>query len=215
MKKILKYWYLPLIVLVMIFVYVINNSSNNDNVYASNNVEAKEEKDEDKNVLVPKYYVDIKGEVKNPGIYEVNSGTRINDVIKLSGGLTKNADVSIINLSKKVTDEMVIKIYSKKEVSDAKNSINKEPEVIEIIKEIEKECVCPVTSDTNKSKDGNVNINIATKEELMTIPRIGESKADAIIEYRNSKKFENIDEIKNIPGIGDKLFESIKEYIET
>ena len=215
MKKILKYWYLPLIVLVMIFVYVINNSSNNDNVYASNNVEAKEEKDEDKNVLVSKYYVDIKGEVKNPGIYEVNSGTRINDVIKLSGGLTKNADVSIINLSKKVTDEMVIKIYSKKEVSDAKNSISKEPEVIEIIKEIEKECVCPVTSDTNKSKDGNVNINIATKEELMTIPRIGESKADAIIEYRNSKKFENIDEIKNVPGIGDKLFESIKEYIET
>ena len=137
MKKILKYWYLPLIVLVMIFVYVINNSSNNDNVYASNNVEAKEEKDEDKNVLVSKYYVDIKGEVKNPGIYEVNSGTRINDVIKLSGGLTKNADVSIINLSKKVTDEMVIKIYSKKEVSDAKNSISKEPEVIEIIKEIE------------------------------------------------------------------------------
>ena len=124
MKKILKYWYLPLIVLVMIFVYVINNSSNNDNVYASNNVEAKEEKDEDKNVLVSKYYVDIKGEVKNPGIYEVNSGTRINDVIKLSGGLTKNADVSIINLSKKVTDEMVIKIYSKKEVSDAKNSIS-------------------------------------------------------------------------------------------
>ena len=217
MKKILKYWYLPLIVLVMIFVYVINNSSNNDNVYASNNVEAKEEKDEDKNVLVSKYYVDIKGEVKNPGIYEVNSGTRINEVIKLSGGLTKNADVSIINLSKKVTDEMVIKIYSKKEVSDAKNSISKEPEVIEIIKEIEKECVCPVTSDinTNKSKDGNVNINIATKEELMTIPRIGESKADAIIEYRNSKKFENIDEIKNIPGIGEKLFESIKEYIET
>ena len=64
MKKILKYWYLPLIVLVMIFVYVINNSSNNDNVYASNNVEAKEEKDEDKNVLVSKYYVDINGDIE-------------------------------------------------------------------------------------------------------------------------------------------------------
>lgn len=217
MKNFLKYWYLPLIVLVMIFVYVINNSSNNDNVYASNGVEANEKKDEDKNVLVSKYYVDIKGEVKNPGIYEVSSDARINDVIKLSGGLTKNADVSIINLSKKVMDEMVIKIYSKKEVSDAKNSINKEPEVIEIIKEIEKECVCPVSSDTNtnNSKDGKININTATKEELMTIPRIGESKADIIIEYRNNKKFENIDEIKNISGIGDKLFESIKEYIET
>ena len=72
MKNFLKYWYLPLIVLVMIFVYVINNSSNNDNVYASNGVEAKEKKDEDKNILVSKYYVDIKGEVKNPGIYEVS-----------------------------------------------------------------------------------------------------------------------------------------------
>lgn len=219
MKKILKYWYLPLIVLVMVFVYVINSNSSNDSVYVSSNEEVVEKKEDIDNGNVSKYYVDIKGEVKNPGIYEVSVGSRINDVINISGGLTKNADVSIINLSKKVTDEMVIKIYSKKEVSDAKNSINKEPEVIEIIKEIEKECICPVStydsSNDSNSNVGKININTATKDELMTIPKIGESKADAIIEYRNNKKFENIDEIKNISGIGDKVFESIKEYIES
>ena len=217
MKQILKYWYLPLIVIIMVFVYIVNNNISNNSSYSSNNIDESIVANEDEEKSITKYYVDIKGEVNNPGIYEVSSGSRINDVIKLSGGLTKNADVSIINLSKKVTDEMVIKIYSKKEVSDAKNSISKEPEVIEIIKEIEKECICPISSETSSenSKDGKININTASKEELITIPRIGESKADAIIEYRNNKKFENIDEIKNISGIGDKVFESIKEYIET
>lgn len=191
-------------------------------------VENKEEKE------VEMYYVDIKGEVINPGVYEVESNSRIIDVIEMSGGLTENSDISLLNLSKKVTDEMNITIYSKDEVKKAKDSLTKEPEVIEIIKEIEKECICPSINDVcindNMSVvEGNdkaviednvvdnkeimININTASIEELMTIPKIGESKAKSIIEYRDKSKFNTIDDIKNVSGIGEKLFDSIKENI--
>lgn len=172
----------------------------------------KEEKTE-----ISDYYVDIKGEVLNPGVYKVDSNMRIIDVIKLAGGLTDNADISLLNLSKKIIDEMNIKIYSKKEVTNAKSKINS-PTVIEIIKEIEKECVCIDENDAcindNNETSNLININTATKEELMTLSGIGESKANSIIEYRNNKTFESIEEIKEVSGIGDSVFDKIKDYIE-
>ena len=135
-------------------------------------------------------------------------------------------------LSKKVTDEMYIKIYSKKEVEDARNRVlNKEPTVIEVIKEIEKECVCPDvnndacinnsdnnTFDLNVSNENSnenvlVNINTASKSELMTIKGIGDKKAEKIIEYRTSNKFLKIEDIMNVSGIGEAMFEKIKNYI--
>ena len=141
--------------------------------------------------------------------------------------------IELNNLSKKVTDEMYIKIYSKKEVEDARNRVlNKEPTVIEVIKEIEKECVCPDVnndacinnSDNNNTFDLNVsnensnenvfvNINTASKSELMTIKGIGDKKAEKIIEYRTSNKFLKIEDIMNVSGIGEAMFEKIKNYI--
>lgn len=173
------------------------------------------------------YYVDIKGEVINPGVYEVDSNDRIINVIEKAGGLTEDADTSLLNLSKKIEDEMNIKIYSKKEVKVAIESLEEEPTVIEIIKEVEKECVCPSVNDaciteyeeeveeTDKVEELSdlVNINTATKEELMNITGIGESKANSIIEYRTTTIFTSIEDIKNVSGIGDSLFETIKEYI--
>lgn len=246
MKEIFKkYWYIIIIVLCVISLFYIFIKNNNNNNYEI--VEFEESINEKKRVddaLVSSYYVDIKGEVLNPGVYEVSANSRIINVINKAGGLTKNADVSLLNLSKKVIDEMNIKIYSKSEVKTAKENLKKEPEVIEIIKEIEKECVCPdnniVCSESNKNdilivednsnenissnnninnddkKDNNtslININTATKEELMTIPNIGESKADKIIEYRNKNKFEKIEDILNVSGIGESIFEKIKTYI--
>jgi competence protein ComEA len=163
------------------------------------------------------YYVDIKGEVNNPGVYKVDSNLRINDVINIAGGLTKNANLSLLNLSKKIFDEMNIKIYSNKEVQNALKNI-KEPTVIEVIKEIEKECNCPDINDAcikveSEENSSLININTATKEELMTITGIGESKANNIIEYRKTTAFNLIDDIKNVNGIGDSIFENIKNYI--
>ncbi|NMA51235.1 MAG: competence protein ComEA [Mollicutes bacterium] len=144
-----------------------------------------------------KKYVDIKGEVASPGVYEINEGFIINDVISLAGGLTETADLSKINLSKKVSDEDVIYIYSKEEVikEDIKINYNN-------------------TSTVIKDDNNLININTADKNELMKLNGIGEVKASSIIEYRNTNGlFLNIEDIKNVPGISSNLYEKIKAFI--
>lgn len=186
----------------------------------------KEEKEETKLV-----YVDIKGAVKHPSVYEIESDKKVIDVVNKAGGLTNNADTSMINLAKQVTNEMVIIIYTKEEVKKYQNKD-------EIVKIIDKECICPkinndacinnnsndkeVSSNVNKetttkeditSKE-KINLNTATLEELQTISGIGESKAQAIIEYRKEHiKFNSIEEIKEVTGIGEALYEKIKNNI--
>ena len=135
----------------------------------------------------------------------------------MSGGLTENADTSVINLSKKITDEMVIIIYSKSEVKDFEKT--KETEKIVQEKCIKKDenalkndaCI----TDSVKTR-GKVSINTATKEELMSLTGIGDSKAEDIIKYREENGlFKTIEDIKNVSGIGDSLFAKIKENITT
>lgn len=159
--------------------------------------------------------VDIKGEVVKPGVYEVEKGTRINDVIKLAGGLTYRANTKYINLSKKVKDEMVIFIYSDYEISKFKEK-EKIKEELPIIKD-ENLITSNVTEDEDNDTDGKtngkININTATEAELMTLTGIGESKAKAIIEYRKKNKFKTIEDIKEVSGIGDSVFDKIKENI--
>ena len=154
-----------------------------------------------------KFYVDIKGEVKNPDVYEVSEGMIINDLIKLAGGLKKNATTKNINLSKKLTSEMLVLISNKKdlEVKEVSCNCNTNNET-----KIE---VNDNTSNAEAPLDTKVSLNNATKEELMTLNGIGESKADSIIEYRNNTKFERIEDIMNISGIGESIFAKIKEDI--
>lgn len=181
-------------------------------------VEKKEEVsivEDTEEVEAIEYYVDIKGAVKKPGVYKVVKGSIVNDVIGLAGGLKSNANTKYINLSYEVNNHDVINIYTNSEV---KNS------------SIKMECSCPSldisscdnssivtnngTSDNNGSNvSGKVNINSASKEELMSISGIGESKALAIIEYRNNTKFNSIEDIKNVSGIGDSLYNTIKDSI--
>ena len=173
------------------------------------------EKKEEKTQNDKKVIVDIKGEINNPGVYELTDKNNVNDVINMAGGLTKNSDTSNINLSKKLIDEMVIIVYSKEEIRKSK---------------IEKQQTCPtynnacITSSDEKSKLVNtkdttkentkININTASKEELQSITGIGETKAEAIIEYRNKNgKFTKIEDIKNVSGIGEAAFEKIKNQI--
>lgn len=190
----------------IVFMYFYNNKK----VYK----ETKEIKKVDSYQKKEIYYVNIKGEVINPGVYEVEDDMTVNDVIFLAGGLTENADTLPTNLSKKVEDEMVIIIFSKDEVQNFK-------QVKEELKNIEEKCNCEEYIENNTCitveglvEDGKININTATKEELMTLPGIGESKALSIIEYREKNgKFEAIEDVKNISGIGDSLFDKIKENI--
>lgn len=215
MKNFLKkylYLLIVLIVLSSLMLYFIFNKE-----------EVKEEMDpleeivnvtEKNNVIEEnkKIKIDIKGAVKNPGVYELNDNTRVIDAINVSGGLTAKADTSSINLSKVLKDEMVIVIYTKDEILKAKEENVK----IEYV-EIEKECVCPklpndaCISDT--SKNDLISINTASLELLTTLDGIGEAKAKLIIEYRKNKKFEDTKEIMNVSGIGESLYEKIKDKI--
>lgn len=183
-----------------------------------------------------KYIVDIKGEVKRPGVYILDKGKRVIDVVKKAGGFTVYADASANNLSKKITDEMVIIIYSEKEIANYLVTKEKEAKKEEKCQNdiiVNNSCIGDssdkksVSKDKTDSKDVSknksdsdsseklVSLNTATAEELMTLSGIGESKALAIIEYREKKKFDSIEEIKEVSGIGDALFEKIKDYITT
>lgn len=190
--------------------------------------EAKEKNVKDEPTTKPKnYVVDIKGEVKKPGVYTLKENDRVIDVVKKAGGFTKYADASSNNLSKKIKDEMVIVIYSKDEINSYLLTKEKEQQkeekcTTDIIKNdscIEnknKEENKEVSLNENNNKETNlININTATKEELTTISGIGDSKAESIIAYRKEHKFETIEDIKNVSGIGDSLYEKIKDYITT
>lgn len=199
---------ISIVLISVIFILYKNNQNAKEEVIDIFKEPTKEEiievEEEKKNKII----VDIKGMVQNPGVYEVDSDARVNDVINLAGGLIDGADTSLINLAKIVSDEMTIIIYSNEEV------LAKYKEEICLCEcpEINNDaCINNNQSTNNKEK---VNINTSTKEELMTISGIGESKADSIIEYRRiNGNFNRVEDIKNVPGIGDSIFEQIKEYI--
>lgn len=195
--------------------------------------------EEHKNELI----VDIKGEVKKPGVYVLEDGKRVIDVIRKAGGFTKYADSSVNNLSMKLKDEMVIIIYSKNDVKDYLNTKKSEEIKTQICQSkeiINESCIDNnasgsntdnkssddknITDNSASNKDNNlenidsnklISINTASIEELMTLPSIGESKAAAIVEYRKTKRFEKIEDVMEVSGIGDKLYEKIKDYITT
>lgn len=189
----------------------------------------EEEKEEEPEQLV--FHVDVKGAVEAPGVYEVNEGAIISDVITLAGGFTEDAVQDTINLSKKVSDEMVIYVYTKKEidksssntgVSTTNSSCNTSSYNIEdCVEKIESIIITGDnvgtdmdTTAENESTSKLVNINTATKSELTTLNGIGDVKAEAIIDYRNTNgNFTSIEDILNVSGIGDALFTKIKDYI--
>lgn len=179
----------------------------------------KKKKDEETIEKVEEYMVDIKGEVNNPGIYKLKKGSRVIDVVGEAGGLTESADTSVINLSKKITDEMVIIIYSRQEVENWVATKQQEEYLqkkclLEEEGQVENDaCIEEKTEPEEKQPSTMVNINTATKEELMTLPGIGETKAEAIISYRKKTPFKKIEDLKNVSGIGDSTFEEIKSNI--
>ncbi|MGN0736156.1 MAG: helix-hairpin-helix domain-containing protein [Anaerovoracaceae bacterium] len=137
-------------------------------------------------------YVDIDGEVKSPGVYKVSEGTRLFQVIEMAGGLTESASTEMLNRAEAVYDGQKITVMSKAGyVSDEGN-----------------------TGSMSGISNGKVNINMADSVTLQTIPGIGPSKAERIIEYRETNgRFTKTEDIKNVTGIGDKTYDSIKNYI--
>lgn len=197
MKNIRKYIYIITIIIFIIFcimVIIRKRELKDNNVNYKVNKEdiiVNNDKINDEEEYI---YIDIKGEVINPNVYKIKKGLRVIDVINLAGGLTEESDTSNINLSKIVTDEMVIVIKSK----------NNEEVYID----------SDVDINNNNNNNKLIDINTCTIDELLTLPGIGESKANNIIEYRKKNKFNTINDIMNVSGISESLFNKIKEYIK-
>ncbi|MCT4661617.1 MAG: DUF655 domain-containing protein [Tissierellales bacterium] len=139
-----------------------------------------------------KIFVHICGCVKNPGVYEMDEGSRLMDVVESAGGFEYNADRESENLARVVQDEEKITIAEAGQIS-------KSSEVS--------------MQSNNEVKSSKVSINVATKAELEKLPGVGEKKAELIIQYRKEHKFKSIDEVKLIKGIGDKTYEKMKSLI--
>lgn len=150
--------------------------------------------DESTNNSIKKVY--ISGEINNPGVYEVRDEQRLEDLIKEAGGLTNEANDRNLNLAQRLEDQMKIYIPNINEENLLENT-DRNQEVLPV-----------------KNPDSSlVNINTANKDELMSLPNIGDKRADAIIEYRKTQKFEEIEDIKNVTGIGEKYYEALKDLI--
>jgi competence protein ComEA len=144
--------------------------------------------------------VDVKGAVMKPGIYEAANGERIYDIVQKAGGFRKEADQTKVNLAQKLQDEMVVYIPKTGE---------KEPAPIS-------QSVSSIFSTNSGNSQGEklININTATVEELQNLPGIGETRAQSIIEYRETNgPFQKIEDLKNISGIGDKTYEKLKDKV--
>lgn len=140
------------------------------------------------------------------------------DLINKAGGLNKDANISVTSLAKHLNDEMVVIIYTNEEIEEYTKGNT-------IIKYVDKECFCPkiennscidkkITNNDEIIISNKVSLNSATKEELMTLKGIGESKANSIINYRETNKgFKDIKEITKVKGIGNNIYEKIKDNI--
>ncbi len=173
---------------------VLNTSEENNNT--------EEDKEETEKIVVH-----VSGAVKNEGVVELDKNSRVVDAIEAVGGVTENAYMKNVNLAEQLEDGSKIYIPTKEEAENEKQNTNY------------------ITSNSNvssgssianeKTRSGKININTATAEELDTLPGIGESTANKIINYRKEHgKFKSIEEIKEVSGIGDSKYEQIKDLIE-
>lgn len=132
----------------------------------------------------------VNGEVKKPGVYNLKEDSRTEDLIKISGGFTEKANRERLNLAKRLKDEDYIYVDKLDTMEDG-------------------------TVLKGKDKDSKINLNKASKEELKSIPGIGDVTAEKIINYREENNgFNSIEDIKNIDRIGEKTFEKIKDKLD-
>ena len=158
---------------------------------------------EETTTMIPQNcYVDIKGEVLRPGVYEFSCESRIQEVIKKAGGFTEEADETKINLAQKITDQMQIivpNVHSKQEDGLTEGNSEKGSST---------------NTSVSNSKQGTININTATLEELQTIKGIGKKKAEAILQYRKEHgAFRTKEDLLQVKGIGKKALEAIESQV--
>lgn len=223
-----------LVVIIVIFMFVIGGmlvgkadgaSSNEDQVAIENSssqpetnpVSQSASSEQPKQVAAgsnQQMYVDVKGAVKNPGVYQVSANMRVVDAIDLAGGYNRSADKKKINLAQKLTDQQVIYVPIRGEkATPVTSTVAASPTPAEATPEAS-------TDSSASAADGasgmaqQINLNTADKTKLQELTGIGDKKADQIIAYRQAHgQFKNIEELKNVPGFGDKTFANLKSSI--
>ncbi len=189
MKKLLIKYYLQIGIIIVVIIAVILLVNNKDTDTITFNPPVSKAIVDEINYI----YVDLKGEVNNPGVYKVKETTRLFQLIILAGGLTSDADEMAFNSSSKLRDEQVIYIPS---IDDQLPSV-----------------IDPIEEDKDTSL---VNINTANIDQLDALPGIGPSTAQNIIDYREEHGvFETTDDLINVPGIGEATMDEIKDFITT
>lgn len=204
-QKIVVYIIAVIVAIGMIYFIYNNNQVKNDDVekdiLVSNTSTKEEEKNEQEQIVVH-----VTGSVKSPGIVKLTDGSRIEDAIEAAGGLTENADISKVNLAYVLEDGIKIKIPSSSEEDIGDGDVLIDGSGENVVEEDD-------SQSTNQNGKG-ININKADETELQTLPGIGASLASRIVEYRKQNgKFANIEDIKNVSGIGDSKFSNIKDLI--
>ena len=194
-KKIIVYILIGIVVVIasikLIDIYYQNN--NNEEITIQNVLTTEDEPEKIENETIKVY---VTGEVKNQGVIELEQGSRIVDAIEKAGGQTEEANLKNVNLAYELEDGQKIYIPNKSE---------------ENTNEITDDGITGIDSKENDT----ININKANEKELQELNGIGESLASSIIKYREDNgKFKNIEDLKNVPGIGESKFSNIKEKIK-
>ena len=185
-KKMVAKVILVVFILLLAVILRINEESHSEVTVDASSAEAEIKTD---------MYVDISGEVNTPGVYEVSSDTRLYEVIEKAGGLTEDADTDSINRAQFVEDGQKIIIPSVSDDTQTEGTADSSS----------------VSSGITSA--GLININTASKDELMQITGVGDVIAERIIEYRSSTRFKSIEDIMCVKGIGNATYEKMKSQI--
>lgn len=145
-------------------------------------------------------YVDVCGAVESPGVYRVEAGSRVFQVLEKAGGCTEDASLETVNQAGLLSDGQKIRIYTREEAEQMGSDLREESQGME--------------TGSEASSDMRVDINRAGKEELMTLTGVGETRAEAILAYRESHgKFSSVEELMQVEGIKEKTYEKLKDQI--
>lgn len=212
------------IIVVLIGCYYVY-SKDNDFISTEENIINEEKINDETDVKEKEEYSDtmiivhVSGAVNQEGIVELNPNSRIDDAIDKAGGLREDAYIDKINLAYVLEDGMKIYIPNVNEKTQNQDLSNTSDNADNYVTK-ESGVQTASTDDTTKANSNNqssnkkININKATESELESLPGIGPSTAQKIINYRNEKgKFNNIEDIKNVSGIGDSKYNNIKDLI--
>lgn len=169
-----------------------------NDIFVDNTSEKSQTTDKSSELQNKDIQVEVKGEVKKPGVYVLEYGSRIKDVIDMAGGFTDFADSGSLNLVKKLKDEDCLIIHKKGEAVSASGTASGGI----------------ISGESGSGSDEKIDINTATLEELDKIPGIGPVTAQKIIDYREKNgPFKTIQDLKKVGRIGDKTLEKIKDKI--